>query len=217
MGGPDELAHGGHLVVGAPGLELSEDPDHGTRIGQGGGADLDGVGTGQQHADRPETVAHPAHSDDAAVGEGRPAVVDRPQGDAVEGVSRQAPSPGSEHRCPALGIDRKPEEGVGEGERLRPVGEGGRRHRDEVGGVRRELGPKRPPTGGRSRHSLAGRLRRVGEHLAAVLEVRTADVHLYGHHAGRGVGQQLRRRRVVLDPSPPDAHHHARPGRLEGG
>ena len=67
-----------------------------------------------------------------------------PQGDAVEGVSTQAPSPGSEHRCPALGIHRKPEEGVGEGERLRPVGQGGRRHRDEVGGVRRELGPSGP-------------------------------------------------------------------------
>ncbi len=32
--------------------------------------------------------------------------------------------------------------------------------------------------------------RRVGEHAAAVLEVRAAHVHLDSHHAGRGLGQQ---------------------------
>ena len=87
----------------------------------------------------------------------------------------------------------------------------------EIGGVRRELGPSGPPTGRRRRHGRPGGLGRVGEHAAAVLEVRAADVHLDGQHARRSGRQKRRGPLVVLDPASPMLTTTRAPDGLEGG
>ena len=57
-------------------------------------------------------------------------------------------------------------------------------------------------------HRLGGGLGELGEHLATVVEVGARQVDLDRHHLGRGIGQGLGRRGVVVDRPPPDAGHH---------
>ena len=64
------------------------------------------------------------------------------------------------------------------------------------------------------RHGLRGRLRRVGEHAPAVLEVRAAHVHLDRHDAAGALAQQLGRGGELVDGAAPDAGHHPGPGAL---
>ena len=184
----DELAHRSHLVPGAPGAEIVLDVERGARVRQGSPSRPERRRP-RRAACRtaPEPVADATDPDDAGVGERRPAVVDRSQGDAVHGVARQPAAARAEHRSPPLGVDREPEQGVGQRERL-GAGRRARPRRRRAG--RRCSARAWPRAVARRRPTLSdaaavarGRMR---EHAARVLEVRAAHVHLDGDHARRG-------------------------------
>ena len=174
----------------APSRELGLYPQDRPRIGQRRRADLNRVRTSEEHSHRSQPVAHTADAYDACVGERRPAVVDRTQGDAVECVSGEPPAPSSEDRCPPFGVDGDSKQGVRQRERLSTRRERSLSDREDIGCVRRELGPTWSEAGCRRLHGRACRRRRVSEHTASVLEVRAADVDLDGDHARRSLRQQ---------------------------
>ena len=89
----------------------------------------------------------------------------------------------------------------------------------EVGHVGAELGPAgqlRAALPDRGDH-LRGGLGRVGEHPAAVLEVRAAHVDLERRRDRRRPAIADSRRGELLDGAAPDAHHRPRPGRDQAG
>src|SRR6478752_7718171 len=71
----DQVADGADPLSSAPGFQVVEDGDGGARVGEGGGADLDRAGPGDQQLGRRLAVHHAAHADHRDVGPRRPHVV----------------------------------------------------------------------------------------------------------------------------------------------
>src|SRR6478752_4566584 len=66
---------GADPLSSAPGFQVVQDGDGGARVGEGGGADLDRAGPGDQQLGRRLAVHHAAHADHRDVGPRRPHVV----------------------------------------------------------------------------------------------------------------------------------------------
>ncbi len=194
----------------APLPQLLEDRPRRTRVAEGGGAHLDGVGSRHDQLDGVPSVGHPPDTDDRSVRMGRPHVEDRPYRDRMDGRTRQAAPrrPRPEDRSAPLDVDGHGQRRVDQGHPLGTGAEGGTGNRRQIGHGGTQLGPP-----GQARavfahrgHDLRGGGGRMGEHGPAVLDVRAAHVHLEGAQA-RDPGQHRGGPREVVDPLPPDADH----------
>ena len=166
-----------------------------------------------------EAAADAAHAEDRHL---RQRLVHLPDAAQRHRPDRRAGQPAgdpAEHRPHRVGVDDQPEQGV---DHRQPVGAGvGHRagDADDVGDVGAELGVdrlRRVGGGPDGADDVGGGDRVAGEHLAAALDVRAADVDLEPEHAGHAAqpGGQLGE---VLDPGAGDRDEgpgaRARPAR----
>ena len=197
-------------------LEAVGDLDHRSRVEEVAGADGHRGRPHEQELGRVLAGEDAAGADDRDPGEGLGDLPDAADGHRPDGRAGQPAGDRGQPGPAPVDVHGHAEQGVDEGQPVRPGVHHRPGHGDQVGDVGGELGQDREAGGGLDGRDDLGRGRRVGgEHLAAVLDVGTGQVDLdqgdprlaveaggqaaelvraaadqAGDHGGAGVGQE---------------------------
>ena len=139
---PDQVGDPRDAVPGHVVGDAVEDLPPDERIHEVGGADLDGVGAGDEELQRVARIHDAAHPDDRDL-HLAPALVDHPHGDRADGRAAEPAHDVGQLRPPGLDVDGHREKRVDQRDRIGAGVFGRARKCRRAGDVRRELGNHR--------------------------------------------------------------------------